>query len=588
MLHRLTLGLTALAFFALPLQAQQLAPAPEAASGVTEKALVRAKTQMVVAAHPLAADAGREILRAGGNAIDAMVTVQLVLGLVEPQSSGLGGGAFLVHYNASSKELETVDGRETAPAGATPQLFLDESGQPLKFLDAVVGGRSVGTPGTVRLLEDTHRRHGALSWRRVVQPAIDLARKGFAVTPRLNGLLAGDESLLQSPTLKAYFFGADGKPWPVGHVLVNEAYARTLETIRDEGAAGFYTGAVADGIVAAVAGGTDLQGKSNPGTLSRQDLAGYRTKLRPPVCLDYRGYDVCGMGPPSSGALAVGQILGLIEPTDVAALGPKSAEAWRLIGDASRLAFADRGRYVADEDFVAMPSGLLDDAYLASRATLLQGDRALAEDAAVAGEPSWDHAGLAPPRGDDASLELPSTSHFVIADKAGGVVSMTTTIENGFGSRLMTGGFILNNELTDFSFATQEDGRPIANAVAPGKRPRSSMAPTIVMKDGKPVIAVGSPGGSSIIGFVAGALVAMIDWKMDAQQAVALPHLLNRFGTFELEKGTAAETFEPALQALGFKTKIGDLNSGLHAVVLTPQGLEGGADPRREGVALGD
>ena len=261
---------------------------------------------------------------------------------------------------------------------------------------------------------------------------------------------------------------------------------------------------MADGIVAAVAGGTDLAGKGNPGTLSSQDLAGYRTKIRPPVCLDYRGYDVCGMGPPSSGALAVGQILGLIEPTDMAALGPKSTEAWRRIGDASRLAFADRGRYVADTDFVPMPSGLLDDGYLGTRARLLDGDKALGEDAVVAGEPTWDHAGLAPPRGDDASIELPSTSHFVIADRQGDVVSMTTTIENGFGSRLMTGGFILNNELTDFSFATQEDGRPIANAVAPGKRPRSSMAPTIVMKDGRPVIAVGSPGGSSIIGFVAG------------------------------------------------------------------------------------
>ena len=592
MLHRLTLGLAAFAFLVLPLQAQELAPslapAPEAASGVTEKVLVRAKSQMVVAAHPLAAEAGREILRAGGNAIDAMVTVQLVLGLVEPQSSGLGGGAFLVHYDAGSQKLETVDGRETAPAGATPKLFLDENGQPLKFLGAVVGGRSVGTPGTVRLLEDTHRRHGALAWRRVVQPAIDLARKGFAVTPRLNSLLSGDETLLQSPTLKAYFFDAGGKPWPVGHVLVNEAYAETLEKIRDAGAAGFYAGAVADGIVAAVAGGTDLAGKGNPGTLSSQDLAGYRTKIRPPVCLDYRGYDVCGMGPPSSGALAVGQILGLIEPIDMAALGPKSTEAWRRIGDASRLAFADRGRYVADTDFVPMPSGLLDDGYLGTRTKLLDGDKALGEDAVVAGEPSWDHAGLAPPRGDDASIELPSTSHFVIADRQGDVVSMTTTIENGFGSRLMTGGFILNNELTDFSFATQEDGRPIANAVAPGKRPRSSMAPTIVMKDGRPVIALGSPGGSSIIGFVAGALVAMIDWKMDAQQAVALPHLLNRFGTFELEAGTSAAELEPGLQALGFKTKVGELNSGLHAIALTPAGLEGGADPRREGVALGD
>ena len=556
---------------------------PEIATEASDKALVRAERQMVAAANPLAAKAGLAILRDGGNAIDAMVTTQLVLGLVEPQSSGIGGGAFLVYFDAEAGRLTTFDGRETAPAAATPKLFLDAAGEPLAFYDAVVGGRSVGTPGTVRLLFDTHERYGKLPWATIVQPAIDLAREGFAVSPRLHELIAEDaERLSRYPGTKGYFFGADGAALPVGSILTNAAYADTLAAIAAKGADGFYEGPVAKGIVDTV-----RNAEGNPGVLALSDLASYAIVEREPVCVVYRSADVCGMGPPSSGALTIGQILGVLAPHDMAALGPDSAEAWRLIGDASRLAFADRGRYMADSDFVPMPQrGLLDPDYLAGRSELLSGDGALADDAVAPGMPPWDHAMLL---GDDIAIELPSTSHFAIVDPDGNVVSMTTTIENGFGSRLMTGGFLLNNELTDFSFATHDaEGHVIANAVAPGKRPRSSMAPTIVMRDGAPAIAIGSPGGSRIIGYVAQALIAMLDWEMDVQQAIAMPHLVNRFGTFDVEADTSATALAAPLRDLGFEVNETDLDSGLHGIAITADGLEGGADPRREGVAVGD
>lgn len=345
------------------------------------------------------------------------------------------------------------------------------------------------------------------------------------------------------------------------------------------GTDGFYFGPIANDII------NKVQGASwNPGVLSLKDLANYTVKERDPVCADYRGYEICGMGPPSSGALTVGQILGLIEPFDIGDFGPKSPESWRLIGDASRLAFADRGRYMADIDFVPMPlTGLLDKDYLAQRSKLLESDQAL--ESVEPGMPAFSHAmRLA----DDEAIEFPSTSHFSIVDAMGNVVSMTTTIENGFGSRLMVRGFMLNNELTDFSFKTHSNGVPIANRLEPGKRPRSSMAPTIVMQEGKPVIAAGSPGGSRIIGYVAQALVGMIDWGMDPQQAINMPHLINRFGTFDIEAGTEAEALEPYLQQRGFKTEIRDLNSGLHIIRITDQGLIGGADPRREGIVIGE
>jgi gamma-glutamyltranspeptidase/glutathione hydrolase len=555
--------------------------APEKASGAAEKHLVVARRHMVVAANPLAAEAGLEVLRAGGNAADALVAVQAVLGLVEPQSSGLGGGAFLVWYDAKAKKLTTFDGRETAPADVTPSLFLDAEGKPLPFFEAVVGGRSVGTPGTVRLLEAVHEKYGSKDWKGLFDRAIDLAEKGFAVSPRLHNEIAGDMGRLdKQPAARAYFYDSEGKPLAVGATLKNPAYAETLRAIASGGADTFYTGRIASDIVAAV-----HAHPTNPGHLSLQDLAAYKAKERPAICAPYRGYDVCGMGPPSSGALTIGQILGMISGFDIATLGPDDPESWRIIGDATRLAFADRGRYMADSDFVPMPKGLLDPNYLKSRATLLRRPTALGDDAVKPGDPPWDKAEL---RIDGLTYPEHGTSHFVIIDDAGNIASMTTTVESAFGSRQMVDGFLLNNELTDFTFAPVKDGHAVANRVEPGKRPRSSMAPTIVMKDGRPVIAIGSPGGSNIIPYVAEALIAMIDWKMDVQQAVSLPHFVNRFGTYDLEAGTKAVGMAKDLQALGYQTKIDDQNSGLHGIEITPTGIEGGADPRREGVAVGD
>lgn len=588
-----------LSLTAVPAYAQQAADAvaPETASqtsafeGLSETARnalalkqqgkpVTAKTWMIAAANPLATEAGAKILRAGGSAADAMVAVQTVLGLVEPQSSGLGGGAFLVWYDAASGKLTTLDARETAPMAATPRLFQNDEGEPLKFYDAVVGGRSVGTPGTPMLLEEAHKRWGKLEWSGLFSEAIALADGGFRVSPRLASLVAGEpeDRLGRFDATKAYFYPG-GAPLKAGEILKNPAYAETLKALAKDGAKAFYQGDIAKDIVKTV-----QSAAGNPGVLSQADFDLYQVKERNPACADYRGYEVCGMGPPSSGALTVGQILGMLEPYDLASLGPASADSWRLIGDASRLAFADRGRYMADSDFVPMPTkGLLDPAYLKSRANLLSGDDSLPE--VTAGTPPWDHAQL---YADDMAIELPSTSHISIVDAAGNALSMTTTIENGFGSRLFVRGFLLNNELTDFSFKTQENGVPIANRVEPGKRPRSSMSPTIVLKDGKPALVVGSPGGSQIIGYVAQALIAHLDWGLDVQEAVSQPHLINRFGTYDLEEGTAATDLAAPLEAMGFKVKASTMTSGLQAIAIGPDGLEGGADPRREGIAIGE
>jgi gamma-glutamyltranspeptidase/glutathione hydrolase len=573
----------ALLLFGVPSFAQQASDsvAPETASGVSAKHVVVAHRHMVVAANPLAAQAGLEVLREGGNAADALIAVQTVLGLVEPQSSGLGGGAFLVWYDAKEKKLTTFDGRETAPADVTPSLFLDADGKPLPFFDAVVGGRSVGTPGTVRLLEAVHKKYGEKDWQGLFARAIDLADKGFAVSPRLHNEIAEDMGRLdKQPAARSYFYDKGGKPLAIGVTLKNPAYAETLRTVASGGADAFYTGRIAKDIVEAV-----HAHPTNPGHLALQDLATYRAKERPAVCAPYRGYEVCGMGPPSSGALTIGQILGMVSGFDIATLGPDDPESWRIIGDATRLAFADRDRYMADSDFVPMPKGLLDPDYLKSRAALLRRPTALGEDEVKPGDPPWDKAEL---RIDGLSYPEHGTSHFVIIDDEGNIASMTTTIESAFGSRQMVDGFLLNNELTDFTFAPVKDGRAVANRVEPGKRPRSSMAPTIVLKDGKPVIAIGSPGGSNIISYVAEALIAMIDWKMNVQQAMSLPHFVNRFGVYDLEAGTKAADMAKDLEALGYQTKTGDQNSGLHGIEITPVGIEGGADSRREGVAVGD
>ncbi|MFZ5962214.1 gamma-glutamyltransferase [Thalassococcus sp. BH17M4-6] len=580
---------------AVPLAAQQAADAvaPEAGTdgsftAVSEAAAaalaakeagtpVAAQNWMVAAANPHAVEAGARVLRDGGTAADAMVAVQAVLGLVEPQSSGLGGGAFLVWHDGETGEITTLDGRETAPLAATPRLFQTDDGEPMGFFDGVVGGRSVGVPGTPALMQAAHDKWGRSDWAGLFDEAIRLAEGGFSVSPRLAELVAGDaERLSRFPDTAAYFLPG-GMPLAEGDRLVNTAYAEVLRRIATDGADVFYTSDIALDLVRRVQGA-----EGNPGVMEPIDMAIYRVKERPAVCVPYREHEVCGMGPPSSGALTVGQILGMLDGFDLP--GPADAEAWRLIGDASRLAFADRGRYMADSDFVPVPvEGLVDTDYLASRAELLQGDDALPE--VSAGEPEFDHALN---WADDQSLEFPSTSHISIVDSYGNALSMTTTIENGFGSRLMVHGFLLNNELTDFSFRSHEGGVPVANRVEPGKRPRSSMSPTIVRRDGAPVLVVGSPGGSRIIGYVTQAIIGVLDWGLDVQQAVSIGHAVNRFGTFDLEIGTPLETLGPDLEALGYEVNLRDLNSGLHAIAITEDGLLGGADPRREGIALGD
>lgn len=537
---------------------------------------VFAKNWMVSVANPHAAAAGARVLSEGGTAADAMVAVQAVLGLVEPQSSGIGGGAFLVWYDSKSGEITTLDGRETAPLAATPRLFQNENGERLKFWDAVVGGRSVGVPGTPALMEAAHKRWGQNSWNSLFSEAIDLADNGFAVSPRLAALVARDAERLGRFSDTADYFFPNEQPLVEGHLLTNPAYADLMRRMAKDGAEVIYSGDIARAIIDTVRGA-----EKNPGVLSLTDLQIYKVKERPAVCVPFRGYQVCGMGPPSSGALTVGQILGLLNQFPPGS--SNDPQTLRLIGDASRLAFADRGRYMADSDFVPMPTkGLLAQDYLSERAKLLNGPDALTE--AVPGNPEYSHASL---WADDVSLELPSTSHISIVDRFGNALSMTTTIENSFGSRLMTHGFLLNNELTDFSFSSHRNGVPIANRVEPGKRPRSSMSPTIILKDGRPTLVIGSPGGSRIIGYVAEAIVAHIDWGMNIQAAVSIPHAINRFGTYDLEKGTSLEGMVAPLEELGYKVNLRSLNSGLHAISIGENGLFGGADPRREGIAIG-
>ncbi len=568
-----------LLMMAAPAKAQPLAPAPEAATGRIAKATATAQRFMVAAANPLAAAAGRDILRAGGSAVDAAIAVQLVLNLVEPQSSGLGGGAFLVHWDEAARRVITLDGRETAPAAAKPDRFIGKDGKPLRFVDAVVGGRSVGVPGTPRLLEEAHRRWGKLPWPQVLAPAIRLAEDGFGVSPRLNGLLSGERNLAKDARAAAYFYEADGRAKAVGTVMRNPAFAATLRALAERGAGAFYEGEIARDIVATVTGHA-----TNPGDMTAADLAGYRVEEREPVCGAYRVWRICGMGPPSSGAVAVQQMLGILETRDLPRMGP-GADAAHWFSEAGRLAFADRNLYLADPAFVGIPlTGLIDRDYIRSRAGLISPERSMGR--AKAGEPPNKRAGLLAP---SEGIEN-GTSHISVVDAQGNAVSMTTTIEDGFGARLMTaGGFLLNNELTDFSFVPEEHGKPVANRVEPGKRPRSSMAPTLVFDAfGRLYAVVGSPGGSQIIGYVAKTLIALLDWKMDPQAAVDLGNFGSRNGPTELEKGTEAERWKAALEAKGHEVRLLEMTSGIQAIVKTPEGFVGGADGRREGVAIGD
>jgi gamma-glutamyltranspeptidase/glutathione hydrolase len=531
---------------------------------------------MVAAANPLAVDAGIEVLRAGGSAVDAAIAVQAVLGLVEPQSSGLGGGAFMLHYEAASGDVVTYDGREVAPQGATPDMFLDASGKPLRFMDAVRSGRSVGVPGAVAMLEMAHREHGRLPWAQPWQAAERLAREGFAVSPRLNELIGIAVARGGLPPAAAAYLTSDGRtPHPVGHRLLNADYAASVRLIAARGAAAFREGPLAEEIIAAV------RREPTPGSMTQEDLRAYRPNRLEPVCSPYRVFLVCGMRPPSSGGIAVLGVLGILENFDMASMGPQSTAGWHHFIEAQRLAYADRDHYVADDRYTAVPlDGLTDKNYLRSRAALVTAERAMAR--VEPGNPPG-----AVPRGRDATGLGTGTSHFVIVDARGNVVSMTTTVEGLFGSQRMAGGFFLNNQLTDFSFRPVDDrGEAIANAVAPGKKPRSSMSPTLVFRDGAFELAVGSPGGNSIIAYVSKAIVGMLDWNLTPQQAVDLPNVIAR-GAIEAETSRAEPRLLQELASMGHVFRGGrnaGEGSGLHAVrVLSDGRLAGAADPRREG-----
>ena len=560
-----------------PLPAQTNRPQqPEPASGRSEKQLAHAQRHMVAAAHPLAVEAGLQMLDAGGSAVDAMIAVQLVLNLVEPHASGLGGGAYLLHYEASGRMVRAYDGRETAPAAVTADLFMRD-GKAMTFRDAVAGGRSVGTPGVVRLLEIAHRKHGRLPWARLFQPAIDLAENGFPLSSRLHTLLRRDRTIAGEAAARSYFLNAEGTPKAAGTLLRNPEFAQTLRAIATGGADAFYRGDIARAIVGAV-----RSHPINPGLLSEADLADYQVREVDALCSPYRVYRVCGMPPSSSGGIAVLQMLGLLSHRDMSAVAPESTQAVHLLAEAGRLAYADRSRWVADDRFVDVPvRGLLDPAYLAARARLIQ-PRSMGK--ATAGTPPGARLAYA----DDAVDEVAGTSHIAIVDGDGNAASMTTTIENFFGSRVLVRGFLLNNQLTDFNFTEQDSGQPAVNAVAPGKRPRSSMAPTLVFRDnGDLHLVLGSPGGSRIINYVAKTLVATLDWGLDIQAAIALPNTGSRNGPTEIERGTAAEELAAPLRAMGHDVEITDMTSGLHGIMRVGNGWQGGADPRREGIARG-
>lgn len=557
------------------------AEAPEA---VAAKPPVMAKTQMVASANPYATDAGLDILRRGGTAVDAAITVQLVLTLVEPQSSGIGGGAFLLYWDDRAKTLLSYDGRETAPSAVDERLFLDKDGKPRPKGDAMPGGQSVGVPGVIRMLAMAHKAHGKLPWAELFGPAIKLSRDGFVVSPRFTYLISTDKHLKKFPETAAYFFDTKGEPVQSGTVLKNPALADTLETVAADPEA-FYTRPIAADIARAV-----QNAPVNPGKLSEADIAAYRPKLREPVCLPYRVWKICGMGPPSSGGIAVGQTLGILEGLDIGATRPASAEAVNLFAEAARLAYADRATWLGDTDFVDVPvAGLIDPGYIASRRALIKPGAVMQD--APAGMPPGARQAY---RTVEPS-EVPATTHFSIVDRWGGTVAMTSSIEDAFGDRMMVRGFLLNNELTDFSFAPKDDsGRPVANRVQGGKRPLSSMSPTIVFDDkGRPVATVGSPGGPLIIGFVAKTLVGVLDWKLNIQDAIALPNLVYFGGKLILERDSALWRQTDALAAMGYTLQEAPLASGLHGILIRyddkgGRTLEGGADPRREGTAAGD
>jgi gamma-glutamyltranspeptidase/glutathione hydrolase len=561
-------------------QAAREGAQPEGASGVAQREAVRASRHMVAAANPLAAEAGRAVLRAGGSAVDAAVAVQMALNVVEPQSSGIGGGGFLVHYEKKSGKVTTYDGRETAPAGARADMFLGPNGQPLAFREAVVGGISVGVPGALRLLEAAHKAHGRLPWAKLFESGIEFARDGFDVSPRLAKLMADDrEALGRHPATARHFLLPDGAPRPEGSRLFSVALGDTFARIAADGAGAFYAGDIARDIVAAVRNAPSL-----PGSMTEADLAAYKAVERAPVCGAYRAYRICGMGPPSSGGIAVLQILALIEPFPMPGFAPDGDQTAHFLAEASRFAFADRNRYVGDPAFVAVPTyGLTSRVYLNERSMALDSLRALKS--VPAGDPPRQGGLRIPPLVEQD--EWSATSHIAVVDGEGNAVSFTTTIEAVFGSRLMARGFLLNNQLTDFAFRPTIEGEPVANRVEPGKRPRSSTSPTLVFKGEALRAVVGSAGGARIIGHVARTLVGLLDHDLDMQQAIAQRHVINMGGATELEN-PAPQPLIQLMGARGHEVRTLEITSGLHGIEIRDGRLIGGADTRREGVALGD
>ncbi|MGM0905313.1 MAG: gamma-glutamyltransferase [Pseudomonadota bacterium] len=552
---------------------------PEAATGFSEKTAVTANKYMVAAANKHAVEAGYNVLEKGGSAVDAAVAVQSMLGLVEPQSSGIGGGAFILYWDNKENRLYTIDARETAPQAATGELFLDDKGNPPKWIDAVVGGRSVGTPGVLRGLELAHERWGKAEWVSLFSETIELAEAGFEVSPRLAKLVEMEinPGVKKMSTASSYFF-PNGKPLKAGDTLKNPEYANSLSLIAEQGADALYEGELAEKIVKAV-----QNSAIEPGVLSLEDLSQYSAKLREPVCNVYREYQVCGMGPPSSGGITTLQTLGVLENFELGKLKPNSEEFVHLFTQASRLAYADRNQWIADPDFVEIPvEAMLDKAYLSSRADIINEEDIGKAKPGVQLQPTYEQ---------DIAYELPNTSHISIVDAEGNVVSMTTSIEMGFGSTVMAGGFLLNNQLTDFSLAPGDGKEKFANRVEPGKRPRSSMAPTVVLdKEGQQLIhAIGSPGGSRIINYVTQTLVGMLDWEFNVQEAINLGHVTNRNDYTSLEKGRDISELKAALEKREHDVRVINLNSGLHGITINSDGtLVGGADPRREGVAKGE
>ena len=560
-------------------QSSEVRPQPERGDIRITKSSILGKEFMLATANPIATKAGYDILVNGGNAIDAAVAIQMVLNVVEPQSSGIGGGAFVLYWDAKKKKLYSFDGRETAPAAVKRDYFLKKNGDKKTFWGVVQGGGSVGVPGTLRLMEFIHKRHGTMKWPELFQPAIKIAHNGFSISPRLADSIASAQKrgLGQFPAAAQYFFNKDNSPKLAGVKLQNRPLAKTFQLIAKEGADVFYKGSIARSIVSSV-----RTSKVNPGILSLNDLDSYQVKVRSPICVPYRQYQICGMGSPSSGGLTVGQIFGILENFDLQSIGP-GLRATHLFIEASKLAYADRNLYMADKDYVVVPeSGLIEKAYVSTRANLITD---IASRKAEPGRPEGSKGLL---RSLQMQNEKPGTTHFVIVDKYGNAVSITSTIEMGFGSRVMVGGFLLNNELTDFSFMPIREGRLIANRIEGGKRPRSSMAPTIIFKNKKPILLTGSPGGSRIISYVARTTAAILDWDMDPQLAISRGHVVNRNGVTELEENTEAIGLKIGLEALGHKVKIRNLNSGLHAIkILKDGGLIGAADPRREGLVMG-